>query len=119
MTLYFKTKKLQRQCSEEKMMYKTFGKELSIKLKQRLMELQAASTLKDVSHFPPARCHELVNQDGVFSVDLVHPYRLLFIPAQEPFPIKCDGSIDQELVTEIEIRAVLNTQIKGGACNEQ
>ena len=53
MTLYFKTKKLQRQCSEEKMMYKTFGKELSIKLKQRLMELQAASTLKDVSHFPP------------------------------------------------------------------
>ncbi len=112
MTLYFKTKKLQRQCSEEKLMRKTFGKELCMKLKQRLMELQAADTLKDISHLPPPRCHELVNQGGVFSVDLVYPFRLLFVPAQDPLPIKPDGSIDQELVTEIEIRAILDTHDK-------
>lgn len=52
MTLYFKTKRLQKQCSEAKTMNRDFGKQGSLKLMQRLMELQAAATLKDVSHLP-------------------------------------------------------------------
>ncbi len=79
------------------------------KLQQRLMELSAAETLENVSHLPPPRCHELINQGGVFSVDLLHPYRLLFVPANEPIPLKSDGGIDQALVTEIEIIAIQDT----------
>ena len=76
------------------------------------MELHATSTLKDVSHLPPPRCHELVHTKGVFSVDLVQPYRLLFIPANDPLPRVADGGIDQDLVTEIEIRAIEDTHDK-------
>lgn len=121
MTPYFKTKRLQKQCSEAKTMNRDFGKQGSLKLMQRLMELQAAATLKDVSHLPPPRCHELVNAKGVFSVDLMQPYRLLFIPANDPLPRVADGGIDQSLVTEIEILAIEDTHDKKtqrGACNE-
>ncbi len=109
MTIYFKTSKLQKQCSESKSMIKEFGPLLSVKLKRRLMELQAAETLKDVSYLPPPRCHELVNRGGVFSVDLEYPMRLLFKPAYDPFPTLSDGGIDQNLVTDIVILAIEDT----------
>lgn len=74
------------------------------KLEQRLMELGAADTLADVSHLPPPRCHELSGgRAGQLSVDLVQPYRLFFIPANDPVPHDEDGGIDREQITEIEI----------------
>lgn len=90
-------------------MLKAFGKKMSLKLGQRLMELGAAETLADMSHLPPARCHQLANTGGVFSVDLEHPYRLLLIPAEEPMPSTTDGGIDVHKVTAIEIIAIEDT----------
>jgi proteic killer suppression protein len=59
-----------------------------------MMELGAYDTLSDISHLPPPRCHELTGKDaGTFSVDLEHPYRLLFIPANDPVPLCSDGGI--------------------------
>ena len=81
-----------------------------MKLMQRMMELKAAECLKDIGHLPPARCHELGNnRKGQFSVDLQHPYRLLFIPADEPPSLKDDGGIDLENVKEIEIIEIADT----------
>ncbi len=82
---------------------------MSEKVQQRLMELQAAETLSDLSHLPPTHCHELVNRQSVFSVDLEYPFRLLFIPANDPIPQKEDGGIDREQVTEIEIIGIEDT----------
>jgi len=80
------------------------------KLKQRLMELGAAETLADISHLPPARCHELTGKDaGTFSIDLEHPYRLLFISADDPVPLLADGGIDRKQVKEIEIIEIKDT----------
>lgn len=74
------------------------------KLQQRMTELKAAETLSDISHLPPPRCHELTgNRAGQFSVDLEQPYRLLFIPADDPIPYREDKGIDLALVKEIEI----------------
>jgi len=85
-------------------MKKQRGYKNASKLKQRLMELGAADTLADISHLPPARCHELKGKDaGIFSVDLEHPYRLLFISADDPVPLLGDGGIDKKQVKEIEI----------------
>jgi len=68
------------------------------------MELQAARTLSDILRVPPARCHELTdNRKGQLSVDLDHPYRLFFIPANTPVPYGLDGGLDWTRVTEIEI----------------
>lgn len=90
-------------------MQKELGKKMAGKLKQRLGELRAADMLFDVSHLPPPRCHELTNRKGVYSVDLAHPYRLLFIPANDPVPLKEDNGIDMAKVTEIEIIAIEDT----------
>ncbi|WP_435051706.1 type II toxin-antitoxin system RelE/ParE family toxin [Desulfolithobacter dissulfuricans] len=80
------------------------------KLQQRLMELKAASTLDDISRLPPARCHELTgNRKGQLSVDLEHPYRLLFVPAHNPLPTKEDGGVDWASITEIEIIGIVDT----------
>lgn len=91
-------------------MVKHFGAKRAGKLKQRLMELGAADTLADISHLPPARCHELTGKDaGTFSMDLEHPYRLLFISADDTVPLLADGGIDRKQVKEIEIIEIKDT----------
>ena len=80
------------------------------KLQQRLMELKAAPCLDDISKVPPPRCHPLSgDRDGQLSVDLEHPYRLLFIPANDPIPVTQDGGLDWTKVTEIEIIEITDT----------
>jgi proteic killer suppression protein len=80
------------------------------KLQQRLMELKAASCLADISKVPPARCHLLSgDRDAQLSVDLEHPYRLLFIPANDPIPVTQVGGLDWTKVAEIEIIEITDT----------
>ncbi|MFO7981835.1 MAG: hypothetical protein R6V08_00095 [Desulfuromonadales bacterium] len=91
-------------------MQKQLGEAMARKLQQRMMELNAAETLADISHLPPPRCHEMTgDRAGQFSVDLVHPYRLLFIPSHNPVPCCEDGGVDREQVMEIEIIAIDDT----------
>ena len=42
-------------------------------------------------------------------MDLDHPYRLIFRPANDPIPKKADGGIDWSAVTIIEILGVEDT----------
>ena len=92
-------------------MIKSFGKERAQKLMQRLMELDAAFALSDVKRVPPARCHELRGRyKGVFSVDLEHPYRLLFIPADDPPASRLeDGGLDWSAIQAVEIIKIEDT----------
>ena len=110
MVIYFKTKKLQKICSNTNESINKLGTMMARKLQQRLMELQAASCLADISRVPPPRCHHLSgNRDGQLSVDLEHPYWLLFIPANNPIPVTQDGGLDWAKVTEIEIVEIADT----------
>jgi len=106
----FKTKKLQKNCSEEQAMVCAYGQDRAKRLKQRLAELKAADTLSDISHLPPARLHELTGSlKGCFSVDLTHPYRLLFVPDHDTVPEDEQGGIDRRAVTAIEIVDIRDT----------
>lgn len=109
MQVSYQSKKLQKVCNKEKEGVRALGLGCARKLQQRLAELAAAEVLSDISYLPPPRCHELTNRGGVFSVDLQHPYRLLFIPANEPVPRKLDGGIDLTQVTEVEIISIEDT----------
>jgi proteic killer suppression protein len=110
MVISFKTKKLQKLCSKRVEATRKLGAKGGLKLQQRMMELLAAETLEDISRVPPARCHELTgNRQGQLSVDLDHPYRLLFIPANDPQPVRKDGGLDWSEVTEVEIIGVVDT----------
>jgi proteic killer suppression protein len=58
----------------------------------------------------PHRCHELTNNlKGKLSVDLDHPYRLLFRPTNVPLPMRAQGGLDWSQITSIEIVEIKDT----------
>jgi plasmid maintenance system killer protein len=74
-------KKLKRSLENDKERQKRFGHEMAKKIQLRMGVLTAAESLGDFwpPFSPPERCHELkADLDGYYSMDLVHPYRLLF-----------------------------------------
>jgi proteic killer suppression protein len=98
----FRNRKLERACNSAKELRKEYGTRMADKVQQRLAELAAAETLDDMRHLPAARCHELTgNLKGKLAVDLVHPYRLLFLPNHTPKPQKSDGGLDWCRVSSI------------------
>jgi proteic killer suppression protein len=110
MDIFFRSKSLQKVCSQEKEIRKKLGTACAKKLKQRMMELNAAEVLADISYLPPPRLHELTGREkGQFSVDLQHPYRLLFIVADDPEPTKPDGGLDLACVKQVEIIKIADT----------
>lgn len=110
MVVSFATKSTQKRCSDEKAMQKQWGKNLAHRLKQRLTELVAAVTLQDICRTPPARCHELKGKrKGQLSVDLEHPYRLIFKPDHSPLPRRKDGGLDWDSVTRVMVIEVVDT----------
>ncbi len=110
MNILFKSKKLQKVCSDSKVMSRELGEARTRRLQQRLLELRAAESLAEVSHLPPARCHELKgNRKYHFSVDLDQPYRLIFIPSSTPVPLLADGGIDRESIKDVTIIEIVDT----------
>jgi plasmid maintenance system killer protein len=110
MVILFKTAKLEKECNNENLMERRFGSKRSKLLKRRLTELSAVNALADLRHLPQTRCHELKgNLKGYLSVDLDHPYRLIFEPADNPIPKKQDGGLDWNKVTKVMIIGVEDT----------
>ena len=110
MVFVFKTKKLQKLCSKGSEAIKSLGPKRGKKIKQRMMELAAAETLADISRVPPARCHELTgSRSGQISVNLEHPYRLLFIPSNDPISERKVGGLGWAAATKIEIIDIADT----------
>ena len=110
MLIYFKSCSLQKICSKKSEAVKKLGAKMAQKLQQRMMELSAAPCLDDISKLPPARCHPLkANRKGQFSVDLDHPYRLVFVPLRNPESHKKDGSLDLAKIDSIEIIEIVDT----------
>ena len=106
MELLFKNVRLQRQCSNMKDMVKAFGADQAKKLKGRLDDLDAASTLEVVRALP-GHYHELKgNRAGQIACSLAKGFRLVFEAADEPRPLKEDGGLDWRAVTSIRILEV-------------
>ncbi len=102
MEIYFKTRKMQRACSTDKLMLKKWGKKIATKLKQRLVELRAVVTLEEMGRLPAARCHSLSgDRKGQLAVDLAHPHRLVFVPNHDPVPQTSEGGLDWSRVTSV------------------
>ncbi len=110
MDIIFKTKKLEKICNNRSHRERECGTERAKKLGRRLDDLRAANCLADMAKLPSTRCHELKgNRKGQISVDLDHPYRLLFTVANDPVPVKSDGGLDWNNITAIKIIAVEDT----------
>jgi plasmid maintenance system killer protein len=78
------------------------------KIQQRLVALRAAETLTDMRVLP-GRCHELHgNLAGHLSLDLDHPYRLLFRPTVDPEP-GLGGGLDWSSVSAVVVVGIVDT----------
>lgn len=109
MEISFSTRKLAKTCSNEKKGIRVLGPECAQRLRTRLKDLAAVSVLDDMRHLP-GRCHELKgDRDGQLTVDLRHPYRLVFIPDYDPRPLKPDGGLDWMQVEAILIIDIEDT----------
>lgn len=98
------SRKMAKLCNSERAMQAKLGKRDAEKLKQRLAELKAATTLDDMKALPAARCHELTgDRKGQLAVALVHPRRVVFQPDQTPVPRKDDGGLDWSRITQIVV----------------
>ncbi len=112
MEITFSSTKLKKQLNEGKVMIKVHGPKRAKVLQIVLTSLRAAPNLGFFAppYSPPHRCHELsMNLKGVLSVDLDHPYRLLFCPKNDPLPMREEGGLDWGRVTIIEIKGVEDT----------
>jgi len=84
--IVFSKKRLRDDLSDDRRRVRRFGAEMARKLRVRLEAIDAADDLSTFwpANSKPERCHELKgNLSGQFSMDLVHPYRLLFVPVYE------------------------------------
>ena len=110
MDIVFGNTKLRKDSTDTRRACKKWGARRAKLVRRRLDELSAADNLEVMRTLPQARCHELKgNRAGQLSVDLEHPYRLLFSPAHDPVPRKDDGGLDWKRVTAVEILEVTDT----------
>ena len=113
MDISFKNKKLGKEFNEGKQLEKVHGSLRAKKIRLRMAEFRAAVCLYDF--WPPKsgnnRCHELKQGErkGQLSVDLDHPYRLIFIPNHNPVPKMPEGGLDWKQVTAITIIGIEDT----------
>lgn len=110
MDISFVDAKLEKIVADERKLLKAFGKNRAKLLQRRLAVLEAAHTLDDISRTRPERCHELVgNRKGQLSIDLDHPFRLIFVQGHAQRPEKADGGLDWSNVTAIRIVEIVDT----------
>ena len=103
MEIRYKSKKLKKQLTDHKELHKTFGL-MARKVNQRLKELSDSDNLSIMGTIPAARCHELSgSRKGELAVNVSDNYRMIFIPANNPVPVKEDGGLNWEEITKIQI----------------
>lgn len=75
----YKTKKLERVCTDFGKAKHEYGIAIASKLIQRIGEISAADSVEMLVQYSIGRCHPLKgNRDGQYAMDLAQPYRLVF-----------------------------------------
>jgi toxin HigB-1 len=104
--ILFASKKLEQLCHDDKLATRTYGAPSARKLRARLDDLIAAGNLAYAPKLP-GRFHGLTgDRAGQYSLDLQGGCRLVFEPADEPLPLRADGTLDLAKVTTIRVVCV-------------
>lgn len=103
MEVTFDRAKEAKLCNSASKLRGEYGPRMAALIQERLASLAAVDNLAAMRQMP-GRCHELSsNLKGKLALDLLHPQRLVFKPANVPSPTLPDGSLDWEMVTHVEI----------------
>jgi proteic killer suppression protein len=108
--ILFLKSKCRKKCSDSTALTRAYGPTQAKVLRRRMDDLRAAQNLEELRS-APGRLHQLTaDLSSSFSLDLVHPSRLIFRCANSPVPTASDGkSIDWCGVTAVELVEVANT----------
>jgi proteic killer suppression protein len=107
MEVVFRTRKLQRASNSKELLKREYGAENGRLIMRRLLVLQNANSLGDVPRDRPDRCHALGGERrGQFAVDVKHPFRIVFEPANDPLPLRDNGELDLARMTSICILSI-------------
>lgn len=91
----YKSKKLEKVCEDKKTAVKTYGLDMARKIKIRINEIKAADSVEEMIQFQIGRCHALSgNRLGKYAVDLIQPFRLIFIKNKDTGELKIVKIID-------------------------
>jgi len=101
MEIEFASSGLRKLCEESRLMNRKLGAVCARKLRTRLADLHAATTVAELT---AGRPHPLKGErDGSFALDLYGGARLVFESADEPVPVNEDGSIAWSSVARIRV----------------
>ncbi len=96
MFITFRANKMEKELCVERKLQAAHGDRRARLIKRRMQALRAAANLGVFwpPYSGPERCHQLSgDHSGRLSMDLDHPYRLIFIPNHNPRPIRREGGI--------------------------
>ncbi|MBP5592264.1 plasmid maintenance system killer protein [bacterium] len=79
MNITYKTRDLEKICTDAKAAEKAHGREMAKVIHKRIDQITAADSVEMMIQFHIGRCHMLQhNRKGQYAVDLVQPNRLVF-----------------------------------------
>ena len=108
MEVTYKNKQLQKCAEDETYSVRKLGPVRSEKYLQRIGDLMDATTLEDVRNLP-GNYHELsANRKGQRTVSLDGPYRLIFVPHEDPIPVDENGKYVWIEIKGVEIEEIEN-----------
>jgi hypothetical protein len=85
----YKSRKLEKICEDKKVSVKSYGIDMANKIKLRINEIRASDSVEEMIQYQIGRCHALVgDRFGEYAVDLVQPFRLIFIKDDDTKQIK-------------------------------
>lgn len=88
MKILFGNKKIERICTQNDFALRKFGLDMSEKIEQRISELMSFETVNQLIYFSVGCCHPLQGKrKGQYAMDLVHPYRLIFMKKESKIEI--------------------------------
>jgi len=91
MEISFKNKKLMKYANDSTARNKALGAIGGKLFYQRISDLKTARNLEDIRNLPGGYHELLENRKGQWACNLVHPYRLIFEPHENPIPTDKDG----------------------------
>ena len=76
----YKTKQLEKVCTSRKEAVKKYNDNMAEKIFTRIGQIEATDSIDDLVKYSIGRCHSLSgNRNNQFAMDLVQPFRLVFI----------------------------------------
>lgn len=79
MQITYKSKKIQKICTDADCASKKYGQEMAKIIQARIDQISAFSNVEEMIQFRIGKCHALSgNRKGQYAVHLIQPYRLVF-----------------------------------------